>query len=70
MKKKTVTVSEVQTLRMVAGGERRHPVVILGDRRHRWVGFGWVDEGKATTLDRKHYPKVVDDPGAATGRRV
>lgn len=59
-KRRTVKRSELSTIRMVAGGEKRIDRVIIGDRVHNWVGFGWVDEGKATKANFKKYPTVED----------
>lgn len=47
---------------MVAGGEKKHPVVIHDGMVKQWVGIGWVTEGKAKAADRKAYPTVVYEP--------
>lgn len=57
---KTVTRRQVGNIAMVNGGEKKHPRVILDGIVKNWVGFGWVDEGKATAADLKKYPTVVD----------
>ena len=59
MRPKTVNASELSTIKMVAGGEKRYPVVIDEGIVIRWVGFGWVDEGKATDKAFKKYPVVT-----------
>ena len=58
-KMKTVPVSKLSTLSMVAGGEKKHPVVIHEGMRKRWVGFGWVTEQKATKAYSEKYPTAV-----------
>jgi hypothetical protein len=55
----TLTVKDVSALSMVAGGEKRHPVIIHEGSKKQWVGFGWVDEGPATDEDRAKYPEVL-----------
>lgn len=61
--------SQLATIRMVAGGEKRHPIVI--DRAHvkEWVGIGWIDCGPADAEERAKYPRVIEDdePIAAEG---
>jgi hypothetical protein len=57
---KKVTRNAVSNVRMVAGNEKKHPRVILDGIVKNWVGFGWVDEGKATTEDKRKYPTVED----------
>jgi hypothetical protein len=59
-KPKTVTLNKLSTIAMVNGNEKKHPRVILDDHVKNWVGFGWVDEGKATEKDKKDYPTVID----------
>ncbi len=56
----TVKRRELRTLSMVEGNEKKYDVVIDGDRRKRWVGFGWVDEGPANDKDYARYPVVED----------
>lgn len=53
-------VSAVTNRSMVAGGETRHPVVIMKGRRQQWVGFGWIDEGDASDTDKAKYPMVAN----------
>jgi hypothetical protein len=56
---KTVKASELSTLKMTCGNEKKYSVVIHDGIRKQWVGIGWVDEGAATAEDKKRYPKVV-----------
>lgn len=56
---KTVPVSELSTLKMVAGGEKKHSVVIHDGEVKRWVGIGWITERKATEEDLKDYPVAI-----------
>ena len=58
-KNKTVTRRAVGNVAMVNGNEKKHPRVILDGIVKNWIGFGWVDEGKATAADRKKYPTVI-----------
>ncbi len=58
---KAVTLKEVGNIAMVNGNEKKHPRVILDGDVMNWVGYGWVDEGKATDADRKKYPTLVDE---------
>lgn len=55
---KTVSRKDLSTIHMVEGGENEHPRVILDGHVMNWVGFGWVDEGKATDDDKQNYPTV------------
>jgi len=64
MKKRTIKRSELSTISMVAGKEKRIKCVLMPPQvlhRHRWVGIGWVDEGPATEADLKKYPTVIED---------
>ena len=45
---------------MVAGGEKRHPIVIDDRTVREWVGFGWIDLRRATSADFSKYPCVKD----------
>jgi hypothetical protein len=56
----TVPRSQLTTIHMVAGGEKRHPVVVDGDRVKEWIGFGWIDIGQAGDSDRLQFPTVED----------
>lgn len=47
-------------MKMVAGREKRISRVIIGKNVHNWIGFGWVDEGKATKAQLKKYPTVKE----------
>lgn len=55
---KTVKASDCSVFRMVAGGEKKHPVVIRRGDKMQWVGFGWVNEGRASEADKAKYPSV------------
>jgi hypothetical protein len=55
-KTKTIPVSKLSTISMVAGGEKRHPKVIHEGILKNWVGFGWVNEREATEEDKQTYP--------------
>lgn len=56
----TVKRSDLVTVRMVAGGEARHPVVIDDRTVKEWVGIGWIDLRRATADDYTKYPTVKD----------
>jgi hypothetical protein len=56
---KTVPLSKLSTVSMVAGGEKKHPRVIHDGLLKNWVGIGWVTERKATATDKKNYPTAV-----------
>jgi hypothetical protein len=55
---KYVDSDQLINLRMVTGNEKKYPVVILNGIVNRWVGFGFVEEGKATPEQIKKYPTV------------
>ena len=55
---KTVKASELSTIRMTTGGEKKHSVVIHEGVVKEWVGMGWIDVRIATKIDRKKYPTV------------
>ena len=55
---KTVKRSQLSTVRMVAGNEKKYQRVIDNGIIKNWVGFGWVDERDATDKDHEKYPKV------------
>lgn len=57
----TVRRTELATILRVAGGEKRHPIVILDGVVREWVGFGWITLDPATDEDRMKYPTVVED---------
>jgi hypothetical protein len=61
MKKvKTVRASDLTLLKMVAGGEKKHRIVVDTDGiLKEWVGFGWVNLREATKADRERWPRVV-----------
>lgn len=60
---KILLVEQITSIRMVAGGEKRHPNVIMvgpeGPQHMQWVGHGWIDCGKASVLDQRQYPLVI-----------
>lgn len=51
---------ELTTIRMVAGGENLHPIVIDDRTVKEWVGIGWIDLRRATSDDFTKYPIVKD----------
>ena len=55
---KNIRRSEVTNIRMVARNEKKYSRIIMNNHVHNWVGFGWIDEGKATTKDKQKYPEV------------
>jgi len=57
---KTVKVSELSNLKMVAGNEKKYQRVIQDGIVKNWVGFGWIDEGEASKKDLEMYPTVED----------
>ena len=46
---------------MIAGNEKKYSRVIINGVIKNWVGFGWVDEGKATAEDFKKYPTTAKE---------
>lgn len=56
---KTIQARELSTIAMVNRNEKTIKVVIDEGIKKRWVGFGWVEEGKATKKDKDTYPTVV-----------
>ena len=57
---KSIPWSAVSNVRMAAGNEKKHPIVILDGIVKEWVGFGWIGDDKATKADFKKYPTVED----------
>ena len=57
---KIVKRSELSTIKMVAGNEKKYQRVIHDGIVKNWVGFGWIVEGEATDTDYEKYPKVED----------
>ena len=57
-KLKTVKASELSTLKMTCGNEKKYSVVIHNGMRKQWIGFGWVTERNATVEDERKYPTV------------
>lgn len=58
-KPKPVTLAEVDTLRMVCGGEKKIKRIIHKGCIKVWVGIGWHTEGKAQVEDYFKYPEVA-----------
>jgi len=57
---KTVKASDLSLLKMVAGGEKRHKIVVDTDGiLKEWVGFGWINLRQATEADRERWPRVM-----------
>lgn len=56
---KTVKSSELTTIKMVAGNERKYGKVVHGGKLKEWVGIGWIDVRSATSSDERRYPFVV-----------
>jgi len=62
VKKKITTVhaSDLTLVKMDAGGEKRHKIVVDTDGiLKEWVGFGWIDLRPASEADRGRWPRVV-----------
>jgi hypothetical protein len=57
-KPQPVDVKQLSTIKMVAGGEQRHPIVIDDGVIKNWVGFGWVTGDAASEDDYYKYPEV------------
>ena len=57
---KIVKRSELSSIKMVAGNEKKYSRVIKEGNVEHWIGFGWVTEGLATKADKKKYPTVED----------
>ncbi len=56
----TVKRSELSSMKMVEGNEKKFSKVIDGGVVKEWVGFGWLMLGLANADDEKTLPKVVD----------
>jgi hypothetical protein len=56
---KTVRSSELQTIRMTAGNEKKYPTVIDDGVVKDWVAIGWIDMREATKEDYEKFPVVV-----------
>jgi len=52
MKRKTIKLEELQRLAF-CNSKNLPPVVDDDGRRKAWVGFGWIDGGKATGKEVK-----------------
>ena len=59
-KYKTVKRSELSSLAMASGNEKKFTRVILDGTVRNWVGFGWIDEGKPTAEQARRLPRVID----------
>ena len=57
---KKIPRSELSTIRMVAGNEKKYSTVIVDGVIKDWVGFGWVGEDTPTAEQRKTIPEVED----------
>jgi len=55
----TVNAKELSTFAMIAGNEQKYTRVVDNGMVKNWVGFGWVEEGKATQENIEKYPTVV-----------
>jgi hypothetical protein len=44
---------------MVTGGEKTRSLIVMGPNKHRWVGFGWIEEGPARYPQDKKLPHAV-----------
>lgn len=56
---KTVQAHELSRISMVEGNESKYTKVIDYGILKEWVGFGWIELGKATDEDKEKYPTVV-----------
>jgi hypothetical protein len=54
-----VPASDLSTIKMVAGNEKKYTRVIDDGVVKSWVGIGWVEEREATTEDLAQYPTVT-----------
>jgi hypothetical protein len=52
--------SELTTLRMVAGNEKKYDTIIVDGEVKTWVGIGWITEREATEEDYELLPFVED----------
>lgn len=59
-KTRTVKRSELHPVLMGGKNGKKDPAVINHGNLMRWVGIGWVNEGKATTEDKVTYHTVID----------
>lgn len=66
---KTIKASELHTVLMVAGRERKISTVIDNGDLKEWVGIGWITIRKATPSDYKRYRVVVEDEPTQKRRR-
>ena len=59
--RKTIKRSKLGLIAMVNGGEKTVEAVILEGEVMRWVGIGWLPEGRPTEEQERELPHVVDD---------
>jgi hypothetical protein len=55
--KDSIHASHLSMLAMIENGDEPSVVIDEGFKK-RWVGFSWVNEGRATDEDRELYPSV------------
>jgi len=60
IKPSPIKSKEVSNIKMVAGNEKKFTKVIHNKHIKKWVGIGWVTERKATKVDYKTIPEVVE----------
>jgi len=58
MKNKTVKRSELSTMKMVAGNEKKYDAVIVKGVVMEWVGIGWIETKEKP--DPNKYPTAVE----------
>ncbi len=56
---KKVKASELQTIRMTCGNEKKYNIVIDEGKICQWVGIGWIELREPAKADYKKYPEVV-----------
>jgi hypothetical protein len=56
----TVKRSELTSLKMVAGNEKKYRRVIMYGVVNEWTGIGWITLKKATIEDRKTIPEMEE----------
>lgn len=60
MKRKTIKRDELSSVKMVVRNEKTISRVILDGTVRNWVGYGWLNEGRASKLDYEKHPIVID----------
>jgi len=58
VKRKTIHVSELSKIKMVAGNEFKYPKVINNGKLMEWVAFGWIDITEDEPI-KDNYPEVI-----------